>query len=342
MRLTITCLLFVTAFFSFSQEEDSVAMSYANTITPGELREHLEIIASDEYAGRETGKEGQKKTEAYLVKQFKELGLSPGNKDSYVQYFDVVSYKPSGDLSINGKKHNFFSGFYFYDKYTNDLSSDEVVFAGYGIETEDYSDYTDLDVKGKVVVILEDEPYDKHGKSLISGDKEPSNWSYSWRKKYKLAKEKGAVALFTIINDFENKKKLVQYYLNSSRMVLAEDAEEDENTDPPSVYISKELGETMIGQSVEDITKRITKKKKTYTFSSKVNVALDFVPEGDKLVSSNVVGYLEGTDKKDELLVITAHYDHLGTNGELVFNGADDDGSGTVGVMPQPPSRHVQ
>src|SRR5690606_19921903 len=102
-----------------------------------------------------------KLAEKFLINYFKEEKIPPGNNGSYVQEFTVISAKPDADLIIGEKKYDFLDQFYFYDKYTKDITINEFIFAGYGIETEKYNDYEGVEVSGKVVVILEDEPTDK-------------------------------------------------------------------------------------------------------------------------------------------------------------------------------------
>ncbi len=321
----------------FGSAQEDLSKKYAKEIDAETLKKHLMVIASDEYAGRETGFEGQKKTEKYLVEQFKKIGLAPGNNGSYVQEFDVVTSKPEGSLTVDDKQYDFLSEFYFYYKFEKDFSEDDIIFAGYGIDSDNYSDYKNLDVEGKIVMILEDEPFDKKGKSLVTRKKKESEWSYSWKKKYETAVKQGAAGMITIVQDYENKRELVRGYLSSPRMSLVSNDEKDELADaPPMIYMSEKLANSILSKketNLEEIKQAITKTKKSISHTVPVKMTMDFLPQGDRLKSSNVLAFLEGTDKKEEVLIITAHYDHLGKNGDLIFNGADDDGTGTVSLL---------
>lgn len=331
--LTIPVIFFVFTI----KAQDSLAIKYSTEIDADDLKRHLSVIASDEYAGRETGMICQKLTEKYLENAFKELGLAPGNNGSYLQYFDVVNYNPDADITIDGRKYDFYDQFYFYQKFENDINVDQLMFLGYGIDAPNYSDYQDVDVKGKFLIILEDEPLDKKDRSIITGTNEDSDWAYNWQKKYLTAVEKGAIGVITIVKDFENKVELIKDYQGSPKMSLLNDREPDEYSDSaPCIYISEKLGSQLLEKAdldYDDVIKHIAKKKTTITAEIDASIKIDFLPEGDLLKSSNVLGYLEGDSKKEEILVITAHYDHLGKQGDLIYNGADDDGSGTVGLL---------
>lgn len=323
--------------FLSGKAQDSLAVKYAKEIDEEDLKRHLSVIASDEYAGRETGMIGQKMTEKYLVNAFKEIGLSPGNGESYIQHFDVVNYNPDADIVIDNEKYDFYNEFYFYQKFEKDIEVEELLFLGYGIDAPNYSDYKGKDVKGKFLIILEDEPLDKKERSLITGTYEDSDWAYNWQKKYLTAVEKGALGIITIVKDFDNKVELIKDYQGSPKMSLLNDREPDEYSDSaPCIYISEKLGSRLLKKAdleYNDVIKQISKKQTTISGTIKTKMKIDFLPEGDLLQSSNVLGYLEGDSLKDELLIITAHYDHLGKQGDLIYNGADDDGSGTVGIL---------
>lgn len=331
MRLTIstaffatTCLLTLSVYGQNEQAE-----KYVKHIDEQGYKTHLKTIASDDFMGRETGREGQKKAEQYLVDQIKEIGLS-SLKDSYTQNFDVIVNSPNASLTINQQKSEFLDAFYFYEPYSKDIKASDIVFCGYGIDDKNYNDYANS-VEGKVVLIFEDEPYDKKGKSLISGTKEASEWSNNWKLKYKTAKNKGAIALLTITKGFKEKKEIVGDFLSSNPMVLADGFEGNEEV--PNIYISEKLAQSIVGgkTALEDLKKTIKYKGAQKPQQIEVNLKLDF--ELEKLVSSNVLGYISGSEKPDEFVVISAHYDHLGVRGEKVFNGADDDGTGTTALL---------
>ena len=342
MKKTLVSLVVLIGFTSVltAQTKDSVATQYSSTITAKDLKKHLSIIASDEYKGRETGRIGQKMTEKYLIDRFKEFNLLSPEGYNYKQEFEVVVEKPDAHFIIDNDTVGFLEEYYFSEKYNEDLNFEDIVFIGYGIDNENYSDYKDVDVKGKLVLLLEDEPTDKKGKYLVSKSFGESKWSYNWRAKHAAAVKHGAKGVITIVQDFDNKKELVRYIVGSTRMRLASDQIDNSPSglkdEVPKFYVSETYGNkllTKVNTSIKEVQTQIRKTKKSVNYNITAKVKIDFNPNGDKLVSSNVVGYIEGTDKKDEIVVITAHYDHLGENGDLIFNGADDDGSGTVALL---------
>lgn len=323
---TVAYFLLITFFV---QAQDKNAQNFAKLIEEEGYKNHLKTIASDSFLGRETGREGQKKAERYLVQQIEEMGLSPLDS-SYTQNFDVIVNSPGGSITVNKQKVNFLEGFYFYEPYTKNIRVEDLVFCGYGIDEKNYNDYSGS-VEGKVVVILEDEPFDKKGKSYVSGTKEPSRWSNNWKLKYETAQKKGAVALLTITRGFKEKKNIVKDFLSSGPMVLADGFEG--NTDVPNIYISEKMAQLIFqnNDAVEDFQKEIKYNGAQQIKEIKVTLEINF--ELEKLVSSNVVGLIPGEEKTEEYLVLSAHYDHLGVRGDKVYNGADDDGTGTTALL---------
>ena len=158
-------------------KEDVV--NYASTITQEELKDHLYIYASNEFEGRNTGDPGQKKAVDYLKKQYEALGIPPLIEGNYFQNVPLnLINTPSVSISFNDTSFAYFDDFISLTAAeTGVVAASEIVYAGYGIDDEKYSDYTNLDVKGKVVVVKSGEPKDKDGNNLITGDDKASKWS---------------------------------------------------------------------------------------------------------------------------------------------------------------------
>jgi len=161
MKNILTLVLIALTVSSFSQKRAWESV-FADDIKAETLEKHLEVLASDEYEGRETGQKGQKLAAEYLADFYKELGLPPVEKDSsYFQTIPLVIEK-WGDVSIsaNGESFKFLEDFYAFGRTTDafDFSTDKVVFAGYGIKDEVYNDYKNIDAKDKIVMVLSGEP----------------------------------------------------------------------------------------------------------------------------------------------------------------------------------------
>ena len=206
-------LLIAAVFCGFtSWAQDDVMLKYAETITADDLKKHLSILASDEYEGRETGEKGQKMAADYIYKHFKNNGLigpvKSNTENSYYQPFQLVkTYWKDCKISTGAKTLNIFEHFFPYGRFDLEPKEMDVVFAGYGLDTDLYSDYKDLDVNGKVVVLLKGTPKLKKG-SIESKDQSTSG-------KTKIAREKGAalvVIVYETDKEFYDKNLIFKGY----------------------------------------------------------------------------------------------------------------------------------
>ncbi|MEM9886167.1 MAG: M28 family peptidase [Bacteroidota bacterium] len=338
--------------FSFAQAEFTTskgtivkqdrAVPFAESITAEDMRAILTVLASDEYEGRETGTEGQRKAADYIADKFKTFGLPRiGAKNSYFQEMIYTGESWSQiKMKVGEEAYRHLWDFYSFPTRNSDRPTtkiEEVLFLGYGIDDPKYSDYEGKEVDGKTILIYAGEPKDKEGNYFISGSEKASSWSSNWRKKLETAKEKG-VALVLIIdpNIQKNIKENRRFLLSSSMRIGA--GEQPEDNFANNIYISSTVAKEIVGGKFKKVVKardRIAKKGKLKS----VNIPTDIEVVQDKkirqLIGSNVLGYIEGSDPrmKDEVIVVTAHYDHLGKRGQSIYNGADDNGSGTATVL---------
>jgi Zn-dependent M28 family amino/carboxypeptidase len=334
--------LFLFTNNSFSQTDATLktdaALKYAETITQEGLKEQLTIIASAEMEGRETGTEGQRKAAAYIESQFKETGLmtSPslnGYQQNYPLFKDTLIPKT---LMI-GKKNYKFGTDYIVTPGSSDnseLTSKHIIFAGYGIADKSYDDYAGKDVKGKVVVIFTGEP-ETDGKYIVSGTSQSSEWGYNISRKAILAKQKGAIALLVINPSMENiSTTLVE---DSKKSNIYFPHEKEANTEKvPVVAIIPRIVKNIFGEQEANVLLDAAKagaSLKDFKPEKKVKSKLVYERKKTESTASNIIGFIEGSDKKGEYVFLTAHYDHLGKKGDIIYYGADDDGSGTVSVI---------
>lgn len=300
-------------------------IAYAETITEEELKEHLYIYASDEFEGRETGTPGQKKAIAYLKKQYETLGIpaAQANGDYFQNVPLEIGKVPVGTITINGT--NFELGEHVLTFSSAETNSKEIVYAGYGIEEGGYSDYTNIDVKGKTVFVKAGEPVDENGTYILSGSEEKSVWSNmseAMDKKAALAVSKGAIGL--LYYDAQNFPRFKRYFdysktNNSGRMGLAA-----ENSDEFIVLLDEKAAKTMKADINVDHNPGILQ----------TNIQMAVKSANEIVSSENVAAVIKGSEKPDEYLIISSHLDHIGitADGE-VNNGADDDGSGSVALL---------
>ncbi len=338
MKSLITLLVFL--FFAESVHaqlvQEEAGVQYSLEITIEDLQRHLEILASEEFEGRETGKQGQKKAARYIADHFSGLGLPPlAQLEGYNQEVPLVTEKwDEVTFKINGESYTFMKDFYAMPRVMPEieLEGSEVVFAGYGIEDDAYSDYGKKSVKDKIIVVFDGEPQTTNGKYLITGTTKKSKWSESWRTKLLLAKKKGAKAVLIVTPNIKRKIELYRYRIMGGSMRLADPALLKDRDYPPTVSISGKMAAALLGYSPAKMNKlqsRLVTKGKGKPKKRKSKLRFSATKQTMHVETENVLGFLQGTDLKDELIIITAHYDHLGKRGSKIYYGADDDGSGT-------------
>ena len=295
-------------------------VTYANTITEQELKDHLFTYASDEFKGRDTGTESEKMATDYLSNAYKEMGISAAAGEmNYLQKVPLVRYGlPTGKVILNGQEfaigNDIFSASGIYN------GEFQAVFAGYGIETDTYSDYTNLDVNGKAVIIKAGEPKNDDGTYVISGTLEKSDWS-NWREtlqsRIKIATDKGAQAVIYLDDEFKSRLQRRYEYMQKA------------GHDGQLSLVKEEMDKNVLFASEQILTQLFPQGT-----SGEIAMKVDGNLNSSEVNSNNVVAFIKGKTKPNEYIVISAHLDHVGVNAEgEIFNGADDDGSGTVAIL---------
>lgn len=301
---------------------------YGNTITSQDLKDMLYIYASDEFEGRETGEPGQKKAVNYLKDQYLKMEIpSPLEGDNYFQKVPLEKQKyPEVSMSVNGKEMKGYEDFLILGSVeSQNLNIKEVIYAGYGIDTEKYSDYKNIDVEGKIIIIKAGEPKDINGNYITSGNTKDTKWSAgraSLASKRDAAKQNGAKAIIFVDN-----KMMSQYGMYYKRLATAGAAARItlKSNEPSMIFI----------MANEKMAKAIHPKILDSEASKSLitNISCTIKSQSELVSSENVVAFLKGSEKPDEILVISAHLDHEGIKDGKVYNGADDDGSGTVAIL---------
>lgn len=320
----------------------SAAVELARTITPEDLTTHLTVLASDEFEGRETGTPGMEKAAAYIAAHFEKLGLPKvGENDSY---FQSIAYTAENwetiDLSQGDTEYRHLWDYYAFPSVNSSREAktyEEIIFLGYGIEAENYNEYKGENVEGKAVMIYAGEPVDENGISQVTGTTELSEWSTDYRKKLEAAYKNGVSTLLIIDPDI--KKSIAE----QRRLMLSPQfriglGEDPESRYANSVFISSTMAKELMGNSYKKVIKTRDKMKSNGKIRSvKLKNAFTLVQEKRvrQILGYNVLGLIEGTDPqlKDEMIILTAHFDHLGKRGDDIYNGADDNGSGTSTVL---------
>lgn len=276
--------------------QDKTAIKFAKTISADDLKEHLSVIASDEYEGRETGKKGQKLAAKYIARHFEELGIEAPVDGSFFQTFDLQESQMGSVYLRKGEdKMMGFEAFIYYS--SAETHGEEYIKLVVANEESDvkklkgfYVAYTTKNLDG----------YQDFIESAIKA---------------------GAKGIFIILeNDAEFNSTLSRFSRYLRRPSLKIEGRDEEST--KLVIGNKELASWIFDKSYEEIK---TGDESIVIFNA------DYLDK--PIETENVLGYLKGTEKPEELLIITSHYDHLGMKNGEIHNGADDDGSGTVTVL---------
>ncbi|MEX2602660.1 MAG: M28 family peptidase [Gracilimonas sp.] len=318
--------------------------TFSNHITEDGLYADLAVIAHDSLEGRETGTQGEEKAARYLEHRYKEIGLqAAGDDGSYFQHFDLIqpaveqiSYKISSstndsiiDLSTHNPHHN---GSFVTIFGGSDSLSGPIVFAGAGMfnEEEGINHYPD-DIDGKWIMVLYDRDYTnmRYLQSALSGD------------------ALGAIIIVgTDIEDYNQEAESRKSSFGQGRGLGLKYLQEDSGQRAPAFNrIHPEMATKLLGlgnlEALAEIQVKITNDPASFQ-PKELDVNLDHNPvvNENTVVSKNVVAFLEGNDPelKNEVVVLSSHYDHVGfgqpdSTGDNLYNGADDDGSGTVATL---------
>tara|TARA_R110002073_G_scaffold95059_3_gene220936 strand:- start:699 stop:2360 length:1662 start_codon:yes stop_codon:yes gene_type:complete len=340
-------LKFLIIVLFISCENDKKDTSKLVEVDISTIGNHIERLASDEFLGRKPFTEGEVKTVNYLKDEFEKLGLLPGNGDSYFQDVPLVEITgtPSEKMMISGEKGNFnLESLKDFVATTNKtvtnvgLENSELVFAGYGIVAPEYgwNDYEGIDWKGKTAVVLINDPGFKSGDSTLFKGNEMTYYG-RWTYKYEEAARQGAAGLI-IIHDTEPASygwNVIESGWSGARLVI----ESDLPLLDVESWISSESANKMFGISSmkgQDY-KSLSRNKDFKPVPLDLKVSVSIKNQIKKDVSKNVVALIPGTDRKDEYIIYSAHWDHFGIGkaieGDSIYNGAVDNASGTAGLL---------
>jgi aminopeptidase YwaD len=303
-----------------------------------QFKKNIKYLASDELKGRKPGTTGDSLAAHYIANFFSNLGLRNFG-GSYLQKFDIVSdirIENENKLSFNGQVAVLKSDFVPSSLSLNGKFSGNIVFAGYGFEsTKDsaiWNDYKTLDVKGKWVLAFKGEPeLDENGNRIKT--------VFDQNDRIEFAKKHGALGLI-LVSPTDDEKMNNNFVIKGFRR--------KESNTLPVITISKAFAEKIFalqGENIKNVFEKMKSGKKSVNFNVPQNLDAEINVQPVYLQTHNVVAWLEGADPvlKNEFIIIGGHYDHLGMGGvgsgsripdkNGIHNGADDNASGTVGVM---------
>lgn len=339
-------LLYLSFFFSsilFLYAQDTAYLKYSGTITKEELSAHVYKLASDEMEGRFTGTRGLARAQKYIIDEFGQYGVEMpvfDGKESFKQEFTLNECRWKDQrMSIDGEEFRVGKDFLFLSDPVDFSGDYAVVFAGFGIEDERYTDFSNIDVKGKIMLAFASEPKNDQGIYYLSGKKEPSKKAYHFTKE-KMAADKGAEGVFIISrnrSDYRKYLKSRDYYDPKPKITYPrKDDEVILHRTAFAAYLNLKTAARLVDQKPGDLLKALhamedSLKTTAGRFSGHVSITAS--SDCYSVETANVIGIIEGTDLKSQVVVVTAHYDHLGMWKGDIYHGADDNASGTAALM---------
>jgi len=358
MRWWFALILWFSSTHVFAADELALRLQPAlEAITPDGLLAHIKVLASDEFEGRAPGTKGEELSVKYISDQFKKIGLKPGNPDgTYTQEVPLAGIKSEprmsftiGDKTIDLKYPDDFVASSARLEPEIKVDKSDVVFVGYGIVAPEYGwdDYKDVDVRGKILLMLIGDPPIPDSKDPSKLDEKifkgkATTYYGRWTYKYEIAALKGAVAAI-IVHETQPAAYPWQVVRSSWGKENFELDNPNKNMDAVSVrsWITLDVAKKIVadcGQDFDALKKTaVTKDFRPVTLNAKAGIQIK--QQIREFKSHNVIGKLEGTDAKlkDEYVIYTAHWDHLGRHPELqgdqIFNGAIDNASGVASVI---------
>ena len=315
------------------------------SISDADIREPLKIISSDEFEGRLPTTSGETKTIEYIVNQFKQAGLAPGNGDSYLQKVALmeITADPNMTMTIGDNTFTYKEDMVASSKREQSqvsLENSELVFVGYGVNAPEYNwnDYEGLDVKGKTVVILVNDPGFENPES---GKFQGTTMTYygRWSYKYEEASRQGAAGAIIVHETapasygwsvVANSWSGPQYGLVSPDKGASRVAVEGWLTLDAAKKVFADAG-------LDFSTEKAKAMQGPYHQPMGLTASVTVNNTFKKSESNNVIATLPGSELPDEHVIYTAHWDHLGTDsskeGDQIYNGAHDNATGTAAIL---------
>ena len=328
----------------------AAAIVFKDAIDPADFAEHVKTLASDAFEGRGPGTAGEDKTVEYIRAQMQRIGLQPGNGDSYFQTVPMVETRADErtamDISVKGKAHTLAFGTDMVigtrsGKPEVKVEASDLVFVGYGVDApeQDWNDYAGIDVKGKTVVMLVNDPgFHAHDESLFEGKR--MTYYGRWTYKFEEAARKGAAAAL-IIHDTAGASydwDVVKGSWSGAQYDLPA-TDDPAPRLPMQGWITGAQATSLFADAGLDLDQlRAAANKRGFkAVALPAKMSVDLKSSSVEKQSRNVVGLLPGTEKPDEAVVYMGHWDHLGKHadepGDNIYNGAVDNATGVAGVI---------
>jgi Zn-dependent M28 family amino/carboxypeptidase len=345
-----------------------------NAIDSAGLLEHIKVLSSDQFEGRAPGSRGEEESVRYITAQFRKLGLKPGNPNgTYTQEVPMAGIltTPTASITFGEKKIELrapeeFVAFTQQLVPSIEVKNSDLVFVGYGVVAPEYGwdDFKGADLKGKTLIFLINDPPvpspndpSKLEDSMFQG--KAMTYYGRWTYKYEIAAAKGAAAAIIVHETIPAAYPWsVVSNSNAKENFALDSADKNLSTVPVRAWITLEQAKKLFADVGKDFAqlKAAAVKKDFKPVSLGVTADFSLKNQIRHLKSRNVAGRLDGADPqtKDEYVIYSAHWDHLGRDphlqGDQIYNGALDNASGVASILeiaqafaklPQPPRRSI-
>ncbi len=329
---------------------DTVPTRGLDAITVDGLATHIGVLASDEFEGRAPATPGEEKTIAYLTQEFRRLGLQPGNGDSFVQRFPVVSITgtPTGDLRVAGpsgeKRFAFKKEFVAWTRRVvpaSSVANSDMIFVGYGVVAPEYdwNDYAGIDARGKTVVMLVNDPgFATKDTALFNGN--AMTYYGRWTYKFEEAARQGAAAAFIVHETAPAAYPwaVVENGFTGPQFGLVAD---DDNRSRAAIegWMTVETARSVfqLAGADYDSLKVQASRRGFGPIPLGLTASVGLTNAIARSNTSNVLAVLPGRTRPDEYVVYMAHWDHFGRDstleGDQIYNGARDNATGTAALL---------
>ena len=349
LALTLLTSAVITGCGTQTTEQTNTASDFTasyNSINKEQLTEHIKVLASDEFEGRAPSSKGEELTLDYLTKQLTAIGFKPGNGDSFLQAVPMVSIEASPEmtLSIGGKDYQYGHDMVMGSSRISDfeqLKDSELVFVGYGVNAPEYqwNDYEGLDVKGKTVVILVNDPgFATKDPALFNGN--AMTYYGRWTYKYEEASRQGAEGAIIIHETAPASYgwSVVEHSWTGPQFGFVR---EDLNKERVAVegWVNTDVAKELFANAGLNFEQAKAKAAKGsyHVDMGDLTASVTVKNTVKKSTSYNFIATLPGSVKPDEHILYTAHWDHLGKDsskdGDQIYNGAVDNASGTAALI---------
>ncbi len=339
---------------AYAQKKDKDAVKFSAVVNKEVAYKHLSILASDEYEGRETGTRGAWMAAEYIKNHFKSIGLAGPVKDNSDPYFQPIGYSSfpvSATLTVDGKSKEMTKDYYLNNNSVSmkglKLDAASVVFAGFGISKDGFNEYEGQNVAGKIVMVF------ATGDPTVAPAPAPQAGQQQRRQpapgptttKLKYLSDNKAAGVILINPALDNLNPQMARFINGAPILTTPERLKnlESGVNLPVINVSTATANQILASAnttVDALRAKITESKTPSTMVVNATISVNATRKEEKIRAENVLGFLEGSDPKlkHEVVVISSHYDHIGLVADpnakdKVNNGADDDGSGTTGVL---------